>query len=267
MSLLARFEEVAEHLFTGVFKKNADRLQPVEIAKELVKAMLKNKQVSISQVYVPNVYRVFLHSSDWSPLASFGDAFLIELSKYIYAEGQRSGFTFLSKPSIELHSDDTVKPCEMFIEVDFDDSIEVNWEADEEYDEKYSEGNYSPEAWRDQTTILQSTGPLNLVEPLEQGRKSQYFLEILEGPDQGKRFPLEEEVIHIGRHSQCEIVLNDVEVSRRHLKICRMGSGWEVDDLGSTNGTRLNSQRITKQILVPGDRIEIGQTVMALRRE
>lgn len=267
MSLLARFEEVAEHLFTGVFKKNATRLQPVEIAKELVKAMYKNKQVSISQVYVPNVYRVFLHSSDWSPLASFGDAFLLELSKYIYAEGQRSGFTFLSKPSIELHSDDTVKLCEMFVEVDFDDSIEVNWEADEDYDEKYSEENLNPVAWRDQTNILQSKDSLSLTDPVEQGRKSRCFLEVLEGSDQGKKFPLEEDVIYVGRHGQCEIVLNDVEVSRRHLRICRMGSGWEVDDLGSTNGTCLNSQRVTKQILVPGDRIEIGQTVMALRRE
>jgi hypothetical protein len=61
MSLLARFEEVAELLFTGMFKKNNTiRLQPVEIAKGLVKVMFKNKQVSISQVYVPNVYRVFL---------------------------------------------------------------------------------------------------------------------------------------------------------------------------------------------------------------
>lgn len=263
MSLLARFEEVAELLFTGVFKKNMARLQPVEIAKELVKAMLKNKQVSISQVYVPNIYRVFLHSSDWSPLASFGDAFLIELSKYIYAEGQRSGFTFLSKPSIELHSDDTVKPREMFIEVDFDDSIEVNWEEDEEY----SGIDDASEGWRDQTNIFQSSSPLNLTEGQDVGRKSHYFLEIIEGPDQGKNFPLEEEIIHVGRHAQCEIVLNDLEVSRRHFKISRIGSGWEADDLGSTNGTWLNSQRISKQIIVPGDRIEIGQSVMVIRRE
>ncbi|MEA4900129.1 FhaA domain-containing protein [Desulfitobacterium sp.] len=267
MSLLARFEEVAEHLFTGVFKKNAARLQPVEIAKELVKAMYKNKQVSISQVYVPNVYRVYLHSSDWSPLASFGEAFLLELSKYIYAEGQRSGFTFLSKPSIELHADDTVKPCEMFVEVDFDDSIEVKWDADEEYEESDDDENNPSEAWRDQTNILQGADLLALKDPLEQGRKSPYYLEVLEGSDQGKRFPLKDDVIYIGRHSQCEIVLNDAEVSRRHLRICRMGSGWEIDDLGSTNGTWLNSQRISKQILVPGDRIEIGQTIMALRRE
>lgn len=263
MSLLARFEEVAEHLFTGVFKKNAARLQPVEIAKELVKAMLKNKQVSISQVYVPNVYRVFLNSSDWSPLASFGDAFLIELSKYIYAEGQRSGFTFLSKPSIELHSDETVKPCEMFVEVDFDDSIVVNWEADDEYNEE----SVPAEAWREQTNFYKNPSSLNRIDSLEPGRNFQYFLEILQGPDRGKKFPLEGDVINIGRHAQCEIVLNDVEVSRRHLKLSRIGSGWEIDDLGSTNGTWLNNQRITKQMLFPGDRIEIGQSEFVLRRE
>lgn len=274
MSLLARFEEVAEHLFTGVFKKNPNRLQPVEIAKELVKAMLKNKQVSISQVYVPNVYRVFLHSSDWSPLANFGDAFLVELSKYVYAEGQRNGFTFLSKPSIELHSDDTVKPCEMFVEVDFDDSIEVSWETDgaNEADEpetvEENEKKNVPEGWRDYTTVLQGSDLLHLADdPFNQAGKSPGYLEILEGPDQGKRFPLDEAVVHVGRHHQCEVVLNDAEVSRRHLKISRMGSDWEIDDLGSTNGTWLNNQRITRQILVPGDRIEIGQTVMVLRRE
>ena len=263
MSLLARFEEVAEHLFTGVFKKNAARLQPVEIAKELVKAMLKNKQVSISQVYVPNVYRVFLNSSDWSPLASFGDAFLIELSKYIYAEGQRSGFTFLSKPSIELHSDDTVKPCEKFVEVDFDDSIVVNWGSDDGYEEE----SEPAEAWREQTNFYKNTGSLDPIDSLEPGRNSQYFLEILQGPDRGKKLPLEGDVINIGRHAQCEIVLNDVEVSRRHLKLSRIGPGWEIDDLGSTNGTWLNNQRITKQMLFPGDRIEIGQSELVLRRE
>jgi len=268
MSLLARFEEVAELLFTGMFKKNSNtRLQPVEIAKELVRAMLKNKQVSISQVYVPNVYRVFLHSSDWSPFASFGDAFLIELSKYIYAEGQKSGFTFLSKPSIELHSDDTVNPHEMFIEVDFDDSIEVLWEDPEEEDRDSPESSGVSEDWRDRTNVFQGQLPLNLVNPQDYGRKSRSVLEIIQGPDSGRTFILEGNEYHMGRHAQCEIVLNDAEVSRRHLKISQAGDDWIVDDLGSTNGTWLNGQRITKQKISPGDRVEIGETVLILRKE
>lgn len=273
MSLIARFEEVAELLFTGMFKKNSSRLQPVEIAKELVKAMLKNKQVSISQVYVPNVYRVFLHSSDWSPFASFGDAFLIELSKYLYAEGQKNGFTFLSKPSIELHSDDTVKPREMFIEVDFDDSIEIFWE-DEDLDEPDDEGfsdSYGLDGvygdWRDRTNVFQGQLPVTLANSQELGRKSRTILEIIQGPDTGKLFFLEGEELHMGRHAQCEVVLNDLEVSRRHLKISRAGNEWVVDDLGSTNGTWINGQRIAKQGVSLGDQVEIGQTVFVLRKE
>lgn len=275
MSLLARFEEVAELLFTGMFKKNNNtRLQPVEIAKELIRAMLRNKQVSISQVYVPNVYRVFLHSSDWSPFASFGDAFLIELSKYLYAEGKKSGFTFLSKPSIELHSDDTVKPHEMFIEVDFDDSIEVLWEEqdDEEDVEKVEDRDslkYQGDRvdWRDRTNIFQGQLPLNPINSLERGRKSRYLLEIIQGPDSGKIFPLGEAEAHMGRHALCEIVLKDLEVSRRHLKVSQSGDDWIIDDLGSTNGTWLNGQRIGKQRLSPGDRVVIGETVFVLRKE
>lgn len=265
MNLLARFEEVAENLFTGMFKKNNNsRLQPVELAKELVRIMQKNKQVSISQVYVPNVYRVFLHSNDWSPFANFGDAFLIELSKYLHAEGKKSGFTFLSKPSIELHSDDTVKPHEMFIEVDFDDSIEVLWDDDDEYEEESQESNESMD-WREQTNIFQGELPYNLLNSSENSRKIRYVLEIIQGPDSGKTFPLDGGDFHIGRHGQCEIVLKDPEISRRHLKLSRMGEDWVIDDLGSTNGTWLNGQRIAKQKLSLGDRIEIGQTVFSLR--
>lgn len=255
MSLLARFEEVAESLFTGLFKKNSNaRLQPVELAKELVRIMLKNKQVSISQVYVPNVYRVFLHSRDWGSFASFGDAFLVELSKYLYAEGTKNGFTFLSKPSIELHSDDTVKPREMFIEVDFDDSIEVIWDDEEE--EEYKD--HKDQTQEDLTDLL------NLP---SSSRRITYILEVILGPDAGKTFPLEGDAYHIGRHSQCEIVVGDPEVSRRHLRIKREGKDWIIHDLGSTNGTFLNGQPITRERVSLGDRIKMGQTVFILRHE
>ncbi|MDA8227192.1 MAG: DUF3662 domain-containing protein [Desulfitobacterium hafniense] len=259
MSLIARFEEIAENLFTGMFRKKVTRLQPVLIAKELVKVMLRHKQVSISQVYVPNIYRVFLHSSDWSPLASFGDAFLIELSKYLFAEGERNGFTFLTKPAVELHADDTVNPREMFIEVDFDDSVEIAWEEDDD-DES--------QVWHDRTNIFRSA---MVQEPdimsETSGRKSEYYLEVIEGINSGAAFTLEKEEIYIGRHFQCELVIQDQEVSRRHIKISKSEEDWFLDDLGSTNGTFVNGQRITRLVLSPGDRIQIGQTVLTLHHQ
>ena len=261
MSILARFEGMAEFLFTGAFKKGAARLQPVEIAKELVKAMLKNKQVSISQVYVPNIYRVYLHASDWGPLASFGDVFLIELSKYLFAEAGRNGYTFLTKPAIELHADETVNPREMVVEVDFDDSIDVDWR--EEEDENYAPNESN---WRESTTFFRESVKTNL--PIEDrvGRNPDYFLEIIEGPDKGQKVSLQDADVIIGRHGQCDLVLHDLEVSRRHVKLASGENGWWLDDLGSTNGSFVNGQRITHQTAAPGDRIQIGQSVLVIQK-
>lgn len=268
MSLLARFEGMAEFLFTEAFKKSTSRLQPVEIAKELVKTMLRNKQISISQVYVPNIYRVYLHSSDWGPIASFGDAFLIELSKYLFAEAERNDYTFLTKPAIELHADDTVSPRQMVIEVDFDDSIVVDWGDEEKGIEAEKDGEGLKQSiWRDSTTIFRGSVKTNLSGEGADGRKSDYFLEIIEGPDKGELFSLKDKEVTIGRHSQCDLVVHDPEVSRRHLKIAPGGEkGWWLDDLGSTNGTLVNGQRITHHMAAPGDRVTIGQSVLVIHK-
>jgi FOG: FHA domain len=264
MSLLARFEEVAELLFTGPFKRKVTRLQPVEIAKELVKEMLRHKQVSISQVYVPNIYRVFLHSKDWGPLASFGETFLIELSKHLYLEGERNGYTFLSKPLIELHADDTVNLHEMSIEVDFDDSIDVDWGERENI---LPENNLpEKELWRDQTTVFQDQDKTNSPEESLRSRNLQYILEIIQGTEMGNIILLDNESIYIGRHAQCGLVINDPEVSRRHIKMTQGKEGWLIDDLGSTNGTFVNGQRISRQLVSPGDRIQLGQSILAIKR-
>ncbi len=249
MSLLARFEEVAELLFTGPFRKTVTRLQPVEIAKELVKEMLRHKQVSISQVYVPNVYRVFLHSKDWGPLASFGETFLIEMSKYLYLEGERNGYTFLGKPSIELHADDTVNLREMFVEVAFDDSVDIDW-GEEDGNSLEKQDEVTP----------------NFPKEYISSRNLRYILEIIQGPDSGKIVSLDAENLYIGRHAQCELVLTDLEASRRHIKMTQREQGWLLEDLGSTNGTTVNGQRVSRQLISPGDRIQIGQSILAIKR-
>jgi len=285
MNLLAKFEELAEQLFTGVFKKSGDRLQPVEVAKELVKAMWKHKQISISKVYVPNVYRVYLHPQDWKPLVSFGDAFRLELSKYLFEEGEQSGYTFLTKPAVELYPDESIKPGELFIEVDFDDTITVDW-ADDQSDEFNDEGEMAGEKReaRDdeiQSSCAERTAELSQPQQLEVtaifnkfdqqesfsqigSRNSCDYLEIIEGPDKGKSYVLDGDGFYLGRHFQCQFVLNDPEVSRRHLHIRRAANGWLIEDLGSTNGTYVNGVRIRKQVVYPGDKIRVGSTLLVL---
>lgn len=70
----------------------------------------------------------------------------------------------------------------------------------------------------------------------------------------------------IGRAAGCEITLDDTYISQLHARLFDSESGLVVEDLGSTNGTYLNRQRVTAPVVVgPGDRIQVGSIVMELQ--
>jgi len=70
----------------------------------------------------------------------------------------------------------------------------------------------------------------------------------------------------IGRSSECDITLADSNVSRRHAEIRRIGDGYSLVDLGSTNGTEVNGQRIQETALMSGDVISVGTTEITFER-
>ncbi len=83
------------------------------------------------------------------------------------------------------------------------------------------------------------------------------------GPTIGKVFPLEAPEITIGRESTNAISINDVEVSRKHARLELRGNAYVIQDLGSTNGTFINGQRVTgPQALNPGDSISLGEGIV-----
>jgi hypothetical protein len=69
----------------------------------------------------------------------------------------------------------------------------------------------------------------------------------------------------IGRDAACDLVLPNLSVSRWHAGLKRCASGWLLDDLGSTNGTRLNGWRVTEPVPVrPGDWVSFGPLTFVL---
>jgi hypothetical protein len=79
----------------------------------------------------------------------------------------------------------------------------------------------------------------------------------------GDRVPLGEYVVTVGRQHDCTIVLADPNVSRHHAEVRPAGDGFAVADLGSTNGTRVNGERIpAPHQLVDGDELRCGNTIM-----
>jgi pSer/pThr/pTyr-binding forkhead associated (FHA) protein len=74
----------------------------------------------------------------------------------------------------------------------------------------------------------------------------------------GKRNLLAGERMTIGRSRECEIVVDDPNVSRQHAELRKTIEGWMVVDLGSTNGVKVNGRRVREEVLRPGDKITLG---------
>jgi pSer/pThr/pTyr-binding forkhead associated (FHA) protein len=71
----------------------------------------------------------------------------------------------------------------------------------------------------------------------------------------------------IGRAPECELRIDDTYASQQHARVFGKGGSWYVEDLGSTNGTFVNEQRLAAPaMLTPGDKIRVGTTVVELRR-
>jgi len=90
------------------------------------------------------------------------------------------------------------------------------------------------------------------------------MFKFISGKYKGGEFPLDKNVIVIGRHSDLEMVLSEDMVSRRHAKISMSGASVILEDMGSTNGTFVNGSRIKKIKLKLNDRILIGTSIAKL---
>jgi Inner membrane component of T3SS, cytoplasmic domain len=103
--------------------------------------------------------------------------------------------------------------------------------------------------------------------PAKPGRGTPRFLVVTEGPLKGASITLAEQQILLGRANDATLVINDDYASSRHARIFPQDGQWIVEDLGSTNGTYLDRQKVTRPMPVPvGVPVRIGKTVLELRR-
>ena len=94
---------------------------------------------------------------------------------------------------------------------------------------------------------------------------AQFQFVMRSGPNTGKIYPLEAPEIIIGRDASNGVAINDAEVSRKHAKLNLHGSAYVIQDLGSTNGTFINGQRITgTQVLNLGDTVSFGENIVLM---
>jgi two-component system cell cycle response regulator len=87
-------------------------------------------------------------------------------------------------------------------------------------------------------------------------------LVVLLGSDAGLRIPLLKPEVTLGRTSEADVLLHDEQISRRHALVRSDGQAYTLVDLNSTNGTRVNQDRVTQAVLKEGDKIFLGSTVL-----
>src|SRR6185503_6983039 len=101
MSVLRSIESKLESLFEGVFGRAfRTNVQPVELARKLVKEMDEHRTVSVSRIYVPNEYTVYLCPQDREQFADYEDQLRTELQEYLAEHARREGYQLLTAPVV-----------------------------------------------------------------------------------------------------------------------------------------------------------------------
>jgi pSer/pThr/pTyr-binding forkhead associated (FHA) protein len=111
------------------------------------------------------------------------------------------------------------------------------------------------------------TKPAKAAKQQRKKRGQPGSLTIADGPQSGVSAQLGGEPVIIGRGSDCQIKLDDDYSSTRHARLFLSDGQWWVEDLGSTNGTYLNGQRLTRPVAAEiGGSIRIGRTTLNLAK-
>lgn len=109
------------------------------------------------------------------------------------------------------------------------------------------------------TTQILNIRSLRQLEKPPGERSLSAYLIVINGERVGEMFKLTKDVTGIGRSEECDLILDDEGISRRHCQVVRTPQGLELQDNESTNGTFANGERIKTHLLSDGDKIQLGQ--------
>jgi len=244
-NLEAKLEGLVEGAFSRAFKS---QVQPAELARKLAKEMEDSKSASLSRTYVSNQFWVFLSPQDRAQFESYEDGLTKELSDYLLEHAREQGLALLTRPTVEFETDERLGLGEFGIQAKLVKPAEAGEDAE------------VVEADFGHTMVYSPTTGARRVESPRRGTRALLVAEDKRTVVSGERFV-------IGRGHDCDLVLDDPNVSRRHAQLKQREGRWEIEDLGSTNGIKLNGRRSQGGRLSPGDEITLGLTRLKFEQE
>ena len=251
MSVLRNLEEKIAGLVEGTFGRVfRSEVRPVELARKLAKEMDEHRTVSVSRTYVPNEYVVYLSPQDRERYDGVEHEVIDELSAYLLEHARRERLALVSRPAISFRTDDRLSLGEFGIQARLvrpEEGAQPARPADMGHTMVYSASDRHQEA---------------LSEVRADPRRRAVILA------EGKRLVVAPGGAVLGRSRDCDIVLSDSNVSRRHAEIRPSAGGWLIHDLGSTNGVRVNGRPAEgPHPIDDGDRIELGTAELRFQVE
>ncbi|MBA3717692.1 MAG: DUF3662 and FHA domain-containing protein [Actinobacteria bacterium] len=257
MTVLRAIEQKIEGLFEGVFGRAfRAHVQPVELARKLAKEMDDHRTVSVSRVYVPNEYTVYLATGDRDQFEGYEEALIGELQDYLAQHARREEYELLSPPTVSMETDDDLSIGEF--------GIATRMVQRERRTPEPGEPTSQPQPG--ETMIYRpepEPAPVPVPEPEPEAMPEVPPAMLRAG---AAEYPMERGRLVIGRSRDCDVRLADPNVSRQHAEIRQEGSSFFVVDLGSTNGIEVNGRRAKRARLEDGDTILLGSTELVFER-
>ena len=246
MPVLRSIESKIEGLVEGVFGRAfRTHVQPIELARKLVKEMDDHRNVSVSRVYVPNEYTVYLSPADRKQFDGYEDALVGELQEYLAEHARRERYALLDPPRVLVTTDDDLAVGEF--------GIATRLVAGEE--PPSSPPPELPVAEPAQTMIYRTPEPTVPDAPPPEPQREVITLTVA-----GREHEVTKPSVVLGRSREADVRVDDVNVSRRHAELRQEGAAYWIVDLGSTNGLEVNGKRVDRKRLRDGDRITLGST-------
>jgi hypothetical protein len=250
--MLERLEAMASRVIEGwsarLFRA---RLQPVQVAKRLIRAMEAHQTISLAKTFVPNSYVVSLSPVDYAQFEQYKRSLERDLAEAILGAARDRSFTLLAYPAVEIEEDDDISPGDLRVACALVDASGEEVPANEPERLGGIESGHTMVLDRDALLSAKPRAPQGAIVAREGSVR--------------REVPLTAEPITVGRDPKNDIVLDDRRVSRRHAEIRLRLGRYTLYDLQSTNGTFVNGRRIAEMVLSHDDRITIGGAELVVR--
>ena len=237
-------ERLVERSSARIFRT---QIQPLQVQRRVERAMETQRRSVAGRTMVPNRFTVRLNPDDLAALEPIATTLVSDLADAALTFARTHRYALVDRPRVALVPNRAIAVGDIQVDAQFQDAG-----ADASAGVSGAEGANGPAVVSDRTMVFSIPQPDAPVAILRELR-----------PDGSEReVSLDGRPLTIGRATDNGLVLQDSRVSRHHARLQARRGTLVLSDLGSTNGSRVNGVTVQEVVLGPGDRIQLGDTVL-----